>query len=136
MGNDTIGFLKFFAGLLYCSSIGLIIKGFHQMFAYQNYSSTDSTTSSLTSLNVNAYVGGDAYNYIINSERAVAWFVIALICVIIASAILIIIKLNSLQIMQESISKHNKDIYAELMHPEEESTKSIASTSDEIQTPV
>lgn len=51
--------------------------GFHKMFAYESseYSFIDP---------VNAYVGGDAYNYIINANYATGYFVLTLILVIAA----------------------------------------------------
>lgn len=39
---------------------------------------------------VNAYVGGDAYNYIINSNHMIAYFILALVCVIIACTFIIV----------------------------------------------
>ncbi|GAK03885.1 hypothetical protein JCM19037_2243 [Geomicrobium sp. JCM 19037] len=38
---------------------------------------------------MNAYVGGDAYNYIINGTHTIAYFVLALLCALVASTILI-----------------------------------------------
>jgi len=42
-----------------------LILGFHKMFAYDGY-------------RTNAYVGGDAYNYIINSNYATGYFVLSM----------------------------------------------------------
>ena len=44
-------------------------KGIHRMVAYHN-------SEYFTSNNVNAWVGGDAYNYIINGTHATAFFVL------------------------------------------------------------
>ena len=51
--------------ILFFVAIGI---GFHKMLVYE-YSEI------FKSENVNVYVGGDAYNYIINAEKTVAWFV-------------------------------------------------------------
>jgi len=69
--------------LLSCWFVGC---GFYKIFYYTNYS----FSSILSSENVNAYVGGDAYNYMINSQRATAYFVLALLFVVLGSAFLII----------------------------------------------
>lgn len=45
------------------------------MYVYRN-------SEYFTSRNVNAYVGGDAYNYIINGNYATAFFVLAAVFVI------------------------------------------------------
>jgi hypothetical protein len=62
-----------------CSFIFAVIFvgiGFYKIFAYSNSDLGDK---------VNAYVGGDAYNYIINSNLGIAYFVLALIFVVIGS---------------------------------------------------
>lgn len=53
----------------------LFAKGLHQFFVYENYELIEGT---------NAYVGGDSYNYIINSIRSVAYFMLSGMVVIIA----------------------------------------------------
>jgi hypothetical protein len=53
----------------------MVYAGFDKINNY--YSSAD-----YPSLNKNAYVGGDAYNYIINAEYATGYFILALIGVI------------------------------------------------------
>ncbi|MEK4749898.1 MULTISPECIES: hypothetical protein [Bacillaceae] len=58
-----------------------IIIGFYKIFAYSYEEYGDN--------NVNAYVGGDAYNYIINANYATAYFVLALIFTIIGCTLLI-----------------------------------------------
>ena len=59
-----------------------IIMGFYKMFVYENseYYPED---------NVNSYVGGDAYNYIINGNYAIAFFVVGLIFTVIACTLLL-----------------------------------------------
>lgn len=39
---------------------------------------------------VNSYVGGDAYNYIINGNYTIAYFVLALLCSVVACTFLIV----------------------------------------------
>lgn len=47
-----------------------LVTGFYKLFAYENGESYPYDM-------VNAYVGGDAYNYIINANYATAYFVLA-----------------------------------------------------------
>lgn len=54
--------------------------GFYKLWAYD-----DSTYSP-----VNVYVGGDAYNYIINSNLATAYFTVAILFTLIALGFLLI----------------------------------------------
>lgn len=63
-------------------SLIFIGMGFYKMFIYEN-----SDLSFVT--NKNAYVGGDAYNYIINANLSTAYFILALIFTIIACSFLI-----------------------------------------------
>ena len=54
---------------------GFIIKGFHVKNVYKNYASDDYYYD--YSDNVNAYVGGDAYNYIINGTYFAGFMALA-----------------------------------------------------------
>lgn len=63
--------------------------GFHKMFVYKS-------SEILTSTNVNSYVGGDAYNYIINGNYTTAYFVLAGVFVLIGSTMFVIYKINQL----------------------------------------
>lgn len=63
-------------------SLIFIGLGFYKMFVYEM-----SDLSFVKDKNV--YVGGDAYNYIINANFSTAYFVLALIFVIIACSFLI-----------------------------------------------
>ncbi|MGE7949347.1 hypothetical protein [Lysinibacillus sp. NPDC093688] len=72
--------------------IGAIVSvgmGFYKMFVYE--SEDDSYFSSES---VNAYVGGDAYNYIINASYATGYFVLALVCMVFACTMLILNNIN------------------------------------------
>ena len=67
---------SFVAGISYFLSVIFIGLGFHKMFAYNN---PDGRIGEA----VNAYVGGDAYNYIINANYATAYFALAVFCAVI-----------------------------------------------------
>jgi|SRR5699024_8328617 len=58
-----------------------IVFGFYKMLAYTNEEYGDN--------NVNTYVGGDAYNYIINGNYTTAFFVLALIFTVLGCTFLI-----------------------------------------------
>lgn len=59
-----------------------LYKGIDRLTNYYN--------SDYSSLNVNAYVGGDAYNYIINGTHATAFFVLTTMFVLAAIGLVII----------------------------------------------
>lgn len=73
--------------IISCVFIGL---GFHKMLVYEN-------PESYVLDSKNTYVGGDAYNYIINANFTTAYFVLALIFVLLGSTFLIISMLNPMQ---------------------------------------
>ena len=62
--------VRFFYVLAFLS----VFMGFYKMLIYDN---------SKYGNNTNAYVGGDAFNYMINAEYAIAWFVLAVFFAII-----------------------------------------------------
>ena len=80
-------FIRFIAAVLYTSSAGLVAKALYQMLVYKN-------PESVLDDSANVYVGGDAYNYIINSGRATVWAVFALICAVVATGIIIADQIN------------------------------------------
>lgn len=55
-------------------AVAALIKGFHKMLAYTNFDASEYPT--LAEKNVNAYVGGDAYNMIISGNHATGYFVL------------------------------------------------------------
>jgi len=63
-------------GLLVCTIIFYLISG---IMLYKGYDKMTNYYNSeySTSRNVNAYVGGDAYNYIINGNYATGFFALA-----------------------------------------------------------
>lgn len=78
----VISIISFFA------SVFFVYQGFDKMTNYRN---SDYGRS------INAYVGGDAYNYIINSNYATGFFVLALLCVVVGFGCLILrqLKINA-----------------------------------------
>lgn len=78
--------------------------GLDKILHYSNPQSItlDPTHSYITSEElVNAYVGGDAYNFIINSNYFTGYMVMALILVLIGSTILICNEINQLKKVKE-----------------------------------
>lgn len=63
-----------------------VIIGFYKMFAYE--------LGSEYTAGINAYVGGDAYNYIINANYSTAFFVLSLVLVVFGSALAIVRAIN------------------------------------------
>lgn len=90
-----IAFISYFISVIF---IGL---GFYKMFVYKN-------PESYVLDSVNAYVGGDAYNYIINAGYATAYFILALVFVV----------LGCFLFMYELINRGYKVEYEELKDPE------------------
>lgn len=67
---------------LFCGAF-TFYKGVDKMTNYYN-------SENYPSLNVNAYVGGDAYNYIINGTYATAFFVLTAMFILSAIGLLIV----------------------------------------------
>ncbi len=70
--------MKLFKTLGQLSSVGAIVPlylGFNKMFVYHS-------SEYAFSLSKNAYVGGDAYNYIINANYATGYFVLTLLLLV------------------------------------------------------
>ena len=76
------GIFLVFSIISFISSCVFFYKGYDKM---SNYLNTDSKYSE----NINAYVGGDAYNYIINGTYSTSFFVLA-IGFLLASILLIL----------------------------------------------
>lgn len=64
-------------------SLFTLYKGIDKMTNYRN-------SENYPSVNVNAYVGGDAYNYIINGTYATAFFVLTAMFVLAAIGLMIL----------------------------------------------
>lgn len=80
---------KIGAVISYISMMACIYTGFDKMVNYTNSQSSFIEKK-------NAYVGGDAYNFIINSNLSAAWFVLAGVCAIIGLTFVISYKMDSL----------------------------------------
>lgn len=76
--------------IFYLLSLLSIAKGLYHLLVYEN--------GDYSWNRVNAFVGGDAYNYIINSNHATAWFVLALVFAVIAGTSTISSKLDKLRV--------------------------------------
>lgn len=86
--------LKKYAYIVYVISAIFMYIGFYKMFEYEN-----------DYITINAYVGGDAYNYIINSNYAIGYFVLALLFGVVGSTILIINKLDEINKINSAENK-------------------------------
>ncbi|WP_199799285.1 hypothetical protein [Staphylococcus pseudintermedius] len=75
--------------LLYVIAGLLFLKGLHQFYIYENFLSTKT----------NVYVGGDAYNYIINAVRSVVYFMLS------GMAVIIGILLNIYSMIRDNLKK-------------------------------
>ncbi|WP_202973694.1 hypothetical protein [Metasolibacillus meyeri] len=81
IGFSIIGFI---------ATVAFVSLGFYKMFVYENYGDSDY----LSSYSKNAYVGGDAYNYIINGTYTTAYFILALMSMVFACTMLILGKMH------------------------------------------
>ena len=79
------------------SWIGIALIVASLIFFYKGYDKTNNyrNSDSIYSENVNAYVGGDAYNYIINAEYANGNFIIAIGLDIIATILIVSEKISN-----------------------------------------
>ena len=80
--------LMLFGWLCYIGAVVSIGYGLSKIMMYKNFG------SDLSSLNVNAYVGGDGYNYIINGTYATTFCVLAAALAIIGSTCFIVNAIN------------------------------------------
>lgn len=84
----------------YVAMVICIFMGLNKMFIYEN-----SDLSFVPSKN--AYVGGDAYNYIINAGYSTAWFVLAGVCAILGLTFFIAKHLEDRQNNEQEIINQN-----------------------------
>lgn len=82
-GLITLSFIGFIGVII---SVGM---GFYKMFVYEN------NEDSYFDESVNAYVGGDAYNFIINGTYSTSYFVLALMCMVFSCTMLLLNKLGN-----------------------------------------
>lgn len=69
MKKRSNGLLIFFAVVFFCFSAIMLVNGINKMTVYNN--------SDYEDINENAYVGGDAYNYIINGTYSTSFFALS-----------------------------------------------------------
>ncbi len=94
MANSARSLMAKFFYLISMICMGL---GFYKMWVYDNGDHYPYETH-------NAYVGGDAYNLIINANYATAFFVLALIFAVAGSTCFII---NAIQLKQQEVVNSN-----------------------------
>lgn len=81
--NKKISVWSVLSGTSLACGIYTLFKGIDKMTNYYN-------SENYPSLNENAYVGGDAYNYIINGNYATAFFVLTAMFVMAAIGLMIL----------------------------------------------
>lgn len=81
------------AAISYALSAIFIAMGFYKMFSYSN-------PESIYRKHINVYVGGDAYNYIINSNYATGYFVLAVFCAVIGMTFVVSYFLSSKKLLE------------------------------------
>lgn len=98
--------MKFLIGLFYSVSGIFLWLGFDKTLRYQN--------PEYYGDKINVYVGGDAYNYIINSNYAIAYFILAVGCAIIATLFFVVYNLQkNFEYMKENHFAVSKDLKLE-----------------------
>lgn len=96
MNNEGNSVWKVLSVISFIGSVVFMYLGFDKM---TNYSSGDIYPYELH----NAYVGGDAYNYIINGNYATAFFVLASMCAIVGVGLIAVYHLSKLNDKQERL---------------------------------
>ena len=90
-----------------------LYKGYDKMTNYKN----PSDSSPFSDDRINAYVGGDAYNYIINGNYAISFFVVALFFLLIGLAMIFLREIR----LKNSVGDDNKSKSTHLPLNEEKS---------------
>lgn len=88
---------------LWTVSLIPLFMGFHKMFAYKSYDPTEYPL--LAESNVNSYVGGDAYNYIINGTYSTSYFVLFAALLLAGFMVEIVIAIKSERIVEIAANK-------------------------------
>lgn len=96
--NTSIFLNKWMSRLMFSAAVVSLVMGFFKLFVYKNYDTSNYPT--LASKNINAYVGGDAYNFITNGTHATAYF--TLFGAFLISTILIEIAISYFEIHESS----------------------------------
>lgn len=86
---------KFFSTIAFVASAILIGLGMDKMFNY---------------VYRNVYVGGDAYNYIINGNYATGFFVLAAMCALMGIGFIVLYYLSKLAAGQEALLPARKPV--------------------------
>jgi|GEM_PF-5671461 len=92
---------KVSSALLYVVSVIFIFFGFDKIHNYENPEDTFADP-------VNAYVGGDAYNYIINANYAAAYFTLATLFAVVATLLIVAGLIHALKQEHHSQEHHTK----------------------------
>lgn len=100
MKNIETSLWKVFSALSFITSAIFICVGFEKMFVYENGESYPYDLH-------NAYVGGDAYNYIINGNYATAFFVLATLFALLGVGFIIVHHLHKADSTQELLKEQN-----------------------------
>lgn len=89
------------SAIMFIVSSVMVCLGYDKLSNYYN-------NETYSSLNNNAYVGGDAYNYIINSTRSTSFFVLATMFALVGVGFIIIGYLDKISnIKQEQLTNVN-----------------------------
>ena len=100
MKNNRVNVWTGLSVVSFVISAILIFVGFEKMFVYENGESYPYDLH-------NAYVGGDAYNYIINGNYATAFFVLATLFALLGVGFIIVHYLHKADSTQELLTEQN-----------------------------
>ena len=103
---------KRLSGLFTVLAIILLIISLFMLYAGHDKMTNYRNSEYNTSKNVNAYVGGDAYNYIINGNYATGYFVLAMgsftSCIVCAGISAVLAALNELSVSKNKEETNNE----------------------------
>lgn len=99
--------MRIISVIMYIGAMVFIGLGFHKLLVYEN-------PDSYLRDSVNAYVGGDAYNFIINGTHATAYFVLATLFAIVGSTMLIVHTLRQ-DYENKDVENSNNNNYEEVV---------------------
>lgn len=91
------------AAISYIIAAIFVGVGFHKLFIYEN-------SEIFVYEHKNSYVGGDAYNYIINANYATAYFTLAILFALIGATFLIVFYLTKPEKKEEPSTKPDTKI--------------------------
>ena len=105
------GVCIFFAVILILLSALFTFSGFDKLMNYENPANSEFYKIFPYGSSTNAYVGGDAYNFIINAGQATAYFVLAVGSLISAMLLFVCVCLITIKKRQ---AQHSKELNANL----------------------